>query len=48
VAASFRAKYLLGSLQQLVQLGSREVAAAMAPVERLKMLSHFQVREAML
>ncbi|BBN14829.1 Kip1 ubiquitination-promoting complex protein 1 [Marchantia polymorpha subsp. ruderalis] len=31
-----RANYLLGCLQRLVQLGSREVAAAMAPVERLK------------
>jgi Kip1 ubiquitination-promoting complex protein 1 len=36
MSASFRAKYLLGCLQRLVQLGSREVAAAMAPVERLK------------
>lgn len=36
VSAIVRAKYLLGCLQRLVQLGSREVAAAMAPVERLK------------
>ncbi|CAM6100145.1 unnamed protein product [Calypogeia fissa] len=36
VSATVRAKYLFGCLQRLVQLGSREVAAAMAPVERLK------------
>lgn len=36
VSATLRAKYLFGCLQRLVQLGSREVAAAMAPVERLK------------
>ncbi|KAG0626698.1 hypothetical protein M758_2G144800 [Ceratodon purpureus] len=31
-----RARFLLGCLQRLVQLGSREVAAAMAPVDRLR------------
>ncbi|KAL3692194.1 hypothetical protein R1sor_005845 [Riccia sorocarpa] len=35
-SAAGRASYLLGCLQRLVQLGSREVAAAKAPVERLK------------
>lgn len=34
--ACARAKFLLGCLQRLVQLGSREVAAAMAPVDRLR------------
>lgn len=35
-SACGRAKFLLGCLQRLVQLGSREVAAAMAPVDRLR------------
>lgn len=35
-SATARAKFLLGCLQRLVQLGSREVAAAMAPVDRLR------------
>jgi Kip1 ubiquitination-promoting complex protein 1 len=35
-AATARAKFLLGCLQRLVQLGSREVAAAMAPADRLR------------
>lgn len=35
-SASARASYLFGALQRLVQLGSREVAAAMSPVDRLK------------
>lgn len=34
--ACARARFLLGCLQRLVQLGSREVAAAMAPVDRLR------------
>ncbi|XP_073388310.1 E3 ubiquitin-protein ligase RKP [Physcomitrium patens] len=36
VSVSGRAKFLLSCLQRLVQLGSREVTAAMAPVDRLK------------
>jgi Kip1 ubiquitination-promoting complex protein 1 len=38
-SATARAKFLLGCLQRLVQLGSREVAAAMAPVDRLRRLT---------
>jgi Kip1 ubiquitination-promoting complex protein 1 len=34
--ACARAQFLLGCLQRLVQLGSREVAAAMAPADRLR------------
>jgi len=37
-SATARAKFLLGCLQRLVQLSSHEVAAAMAPVDRLRRL----------
>uniref|UniRef100_A0A7I4BXX7 RING-type E3 ubiquitin transferase n=1 Tax=Physcomitrium patens TaxID=3218 RepID=A0A7I4BXX7_PHYPA len=39
ILSSTRAKFLLGCLQRLVQLGSREVAAAMAPEDRLRRYS---------
>lgn len=38
VSAITRAQYLLGCLQRLVQLDSREVVAAMAPIDRLRRL----------